>query len=271
MSNIKTIALRNIMVNDYNVLQTDWLISPTPIVAINMFVHNLYLKTLSHNNTIAGVYIIHHNYNYNLAKNRYNILPAGNTGFAETKSTYEPTSSQPNVTGNMEISIIIDINENEYIAISELEERLVKFMHSGRIAGGKIKHYNIDFMTPNDKLTEYFNSGFFVNDVSYLLEGNNKIETMMGYMENYYDNIKYNGKYYTPSVLGYHAITEFKNKHDVRNNKQHAFVEPLTGLIEYVKIRNLSDNDNIIPWQHKFTDDKLFVCYQQKIEEPNEL
>lgn len=66
----------------------------------------------------------------------------------------------------------------------------------------------------------------------------------------------------SPAVLGYATTTEFRRRAGVRADFEHAFAEPLIGLVQFVSVRQ---HETHIPWwSHGWLADDLFVVQQKK-------
>jgi hypothetical protein len=60
------------------------------------------------------------------------------------------------------------------------------------------------------------------------------------------------------TTVGYSAISEFEHRPNSRNNKLHAFVEPLVGLVSYNSVRSIDVLTSIF-WSEKWLDDTTYI------------
>jgi CRISPR type I-F-associated protein Csy2 len=260
MNNI--LIIPRIEVVKYNVLASQWLISPTPVHAINMFVHNLQLKT---GIVCSRVSIVHHDFSYKAAIGKYNApafeKPKGASFIdkldypSDGKPLIGPKSLsfQPNFYGDMTISLIIEIDDSD--KHTDVED----FLHTAKIAGGDIiSHKPIKVCNIAD-VFNHIKTGFFVEDYSHLIDpSKNQLEQLVTTISNSKDWI-------SAATLGYAKLTQEIHKPGVRNGVKHCFVEPLVGLIKYIPIHNTKDVSDIRFWNYEWNTPSTFICKQEAL------
>lgn len=167
------------------------------------------------------------------------------------------------------------LNCSLYISIytedaTNLYNKLLKDLESGkllhllktkfRLCSGQITDIseikileNVSELIKNEKGFVVIDRNDLLNDSEDLLS--DSVEIM------YKNSIKKendeNNEWLSLNNLGYSLLTELKNKNGVRENKKHAFVEPIFGFIEYIKPNKLK-NFNIF-WEFK-KQNNAYIC-----------
>jgi CRISPR-associated protein Csy2 len=243
------VVITDIEVTNYNVLGTNWLVQVTPIMAINMFVHNMGLKLRKE---FLGVNIIHHDYSYNAIGSNFNMYSAAalinKNDNAENKDL--GLAYQPHATGNMVISLIIPTNED--IDLNDIET----FLHNAKIAGGDIENYSDVLLCTKEEVVKRVKRGFLIQDKSTLIDGS---DTLNSLLTNLYATDE---SWMSASVVGYNAISSLTSKPGIRGDyNEHMYVEPVVGLIQYTSLN--SDVDLFNFWSYNWTcNNKVFLCTQ---------
>jgi len=276
-----------------NALATGWLVSPCPAMAAVMmceaFGHQLGEKP-------SGVALIHHDAQL-LAESemtqkstdrgaRFLHQFKGATAFnmndvnSKYKNKQPVISLQPTASMNGTWSLILRY-ENPDIEC-DLAEAAKRFLSSARLAGGQI----IDHGNPvvgktligreGDRenwgvFDRSIASGFAIVDRSHLIGSNNqsKIGSLLALAagdKQASDNDAGQmpqRKWYAPAVLGYAMLTDFDDQRkQARENKPHAYCEPMVGLVEYVSIRQLGEHGLDLKdlfWSHQWLDESIFA------------
>jgi CRISPR-associated protein Csy2 len=267
MSNL--LLIPRIEINHYNVMQSQWLVSPTPIMAISLFIHNLELKVGC---KVDGVAIVHHDYVYHWEeKDPYGHSFHQRRGSVfinrqdNARNSVEPNTvaMQPVATGRLIISLILNIISDEINYDS-----LNQFLNTAKIAGGNIVSYNHipkKFIASND-IWRYIKSGFLVMERLDLMQVKGKqLDSLLNtirYKDRSVEVVNSEDSWIVATTLGYAGITEIKYKPGVRGSFKHMFVEPLVGLIQYVSIRKQRE----LPlqfWRYKWNpSNNTFICSQ---------
>lgn len=255
MSNLLILPI--IEVQAYNMLQTQWLISSTPVMAINLFTHRVEREL---NIEVTGVSIVHHTYAYigsgtRMTSYRSAALIDSNDYAGGRGKSPGAIASQPNAKGRMKISLILECSDMPN------REKLKQFMHTARIAGGSVIGYGSPvFGAAIDDVPKIIKTGFYVNERADLLQDTNQLETFINlFGRNKDETINTENSWLSATCLGYHQLTTPKTKPGSRQDYQHMFVEPLVGIIQYV-----SKHSSPYPifWKRKWLTDKTFVVTQ---------
>lgn len=271
------LVIPRINVTKFNVLTSQWLISPMPVYAINMFIHNLQLKT---GVICKQVSIVHHDFQYKAGVGDYYALYfekqkgamfIDGIDYAYNNSPNPPKTlgsiaEQPSCLADMTISLIIDADEIDL-------DKVNTFLYSAKIAGGNIQSHQPPRECEFKDIFKYIKSGFFVEDRQDLINANeNQLEQ---YVELLYQSGKKDDKiekdkstekpnsWLSSTTLGYAKLTKEKPKAGVRNGVEHCFVEPIIGLIQYKSIHNFRESISDIKfWKYDWINQDVFMCYQ---------
>ncbi|MDX8399935.1 MAG: type I-F CRISPR-associated protein Csy2 [Gallionellaceae bacterium] len=175
---------------------------------------------------------------------------------------------------NLTVSLIISgIDELNCDAIKSAVLKL-------RIAGGHINDCGrVKVFDSIDLAANSAGSGYFVNERSDLMRGTDKVGLLLSAMrlhesdnENEPDAPKEShselalkatkergNSWIFPSNLGFLAITDFSKTDGARGGFDHAYAEPLVGLIQYVSSRILREKRRPISFWHYAKKGKAFV------------
>lgn len=143
-------------------------------------------------------------------------------------------SLQPIAVADLEVSLLF---ECEGVRSFEAVE---DFLRVGRLAGGTFTSFGKPKLF--DEITEAqrsISSGFLVLDRRDLLEPSGDKHQGQLFVEAL-GTVKENREWLSASCVGYATISPIAPRAGVREGYQHAFVEPLVGLIEYRSVRRYS-------------------------------
>lgn len=249
----KVLVIPRIHIAHCNMLNAMWVVSPTPVMAINMFTHNLELKTGC---KVDGVSIIHHNYILEavISQDQYKRTSLCQfKGATKIDRTDYATGSnrlaaQPNAQGSIIISLVLDISNNDTIDI----EKINTFLHSGKIAGGVIQSHRKIIECDYTEVFSHIKTGFIVEDRSDLIT--NDLDSLLEHL-----SYPSNG-WMAATTIGYSKLTPSIRKNGVRNEFKHSFAEPLVSLIQYVSIHGQKTIGKF--WKYHWVNDNTFTCNQ---------
>lgn len=198
-----------------------------------------------------------------------------------TKPSSIALSDQTSVLSFLSCSLIFSFEEDECLEMKkdlESGKLLHSFYAKKRIAGGsiveieKIKVYE-DWESLNDYLS-LEEKGFFVLDARKEIENRsnqkNQLETvrdLLYFQEEDFiplsETDEFKKKWYALTSVGYYLINTPEERSGSRENKKHAFVENLLGLIEFRSKRDFEvGEEQDIFWQYE-EQDSLIVAKQR--------
>lgn len=277
------LLLPRLRIRAANAMAGNYAVNAAPVMAINLFVHNLGLKTACRPRRVA---ILHHDaqllgeYGGN---GFYDFHPQQRRGAsfidATDYSSKNPhaLSLQPTASCHITLSLLVEVNGRINL------ERITRFLRSARIAGGCVDGFGEpDSADTLDAIR--LPKGFWVIERSDLMTlDENPLDALV-------EAIGRAPMRHTPSpenadslppplpdtwlaatVLGYAMATPFAVRDGVRQtdhghaggNPRHAFCEPLLGLVQYVSIADYGRRP--VPfWEHTWLQDDVFVVRQSQ-------
>lgn len=265
------VLIPRIKIQCANVLSSNYAITAASPVALSLFAHNIGLKT---DTTVNKVAILHHDAEMlGFSSRYYNLQQRRASGYIN-KSDYPSLnkgisiSLQPTATAHITVSLVLCIDG--YID----DERLSEFLKTSRVAGGSvIDHGAMQISSDIDDLL--IPNGFWMVERSDLVDVNNPIDSIvhaLGHRNKKKPDsdadIDEHGAYPSHSwlsaaTLGYCLISELNKKKGVRlltdrSVPDHAFCEPLLGLVQFISKRLYKESD--LPfWQQNWIDNNFIV------------
>ena len=275
------LILPRIRVQRANALATPWAVTLAPVFACTLFAHALG-RDIGEQPKAIG--FIHHDAQLlaeGFGKGGYGLYPQQFRAATyidgadySSKNKYA-LSLQPTVSMNLELSLVLLFED-----VVSLKKITTALRHR-RIAGGLI----IDHGEPVSRSSledamRVLPGGFFLVDRSEELRtagqasgqssGKGRIETLLSLI-NDPPSIGEKRRWLSPAVMGYAALTDFEQRDGVRDNRPHAFAEPLMGLVEYhsvAKHKKLSIHEQReFPcfWRGKWLTDDVFVTQSESL------
>lgn len=172
-------------------------------------------------------------------------------------------SGQAHCLGTLNCSLYISIYTND---AEKLHTKINEDIESGKLShllktkfklcGGNI--INIDDILLKENIIDDLKQekNFFVLDRKDLLSNSSNI--LEDCVDLIYKSKQKDSEFIHLNNVGYSLLTDLKEKKNVRNNKKHAFVEPVFGFVEYKKVRDITNLDNVF-WN--FTKkDNAYIC-----------
>lgn len=189
----------------------------------------------------------------------YTFGPSRNgTDYSKNK---QALSLQPVARAHMEVSLVVGIRD------LGATEGINSLLVGGRLAGGAITSMAKPCLhrTVHEAL-EHVRTGYVVRDRRDLLEregAGNRAEQFvaaLGHKPAENDALGW----LSATCLGYAATTPFEKRAGAREGYEHAFAEPLIGLVQYVPIRRCLGEDMATQslWRSEWTTPDLFRIYQ---------
>lgn len=257
------IVLRHIKSKRSNFQQTPYLVSGAPVFASVMLGHAIASRLDKRD---LGVGIVHHSASPHIeylpnTNGWVNGLPCqyrGATGdIASGGSGPIQNSVQPAVTGDLDISLILEIDGAA--ALSDVREVITKMRI--RLAGGGVPQ--LPYVQSAECLHAAIRAcgrGYWLSDATHVVQdrmnsGLPIVEAVMGRVA---------GGWHVPATLGYRAITRFEQRAGARDGLDHAYSEALVGLVRYDSVHSVGRNGSPSPtlWSHRWVNPSSFVVQQ---------
>lgn len=277
------LLLPRLQVRTANAQACSYVINAAPVMALNLFVHNLGRTTGC---TPTGVAILHHDAQLlgEHGHGFFNFHPQQRRGATFINSqdysskNKHALSLQPTASCHLLLSLLIRCEGP--VDVDEVEE----FLATARIAGGQLVEHEAPMQLDSlDAVHERTRTGFWVIERQDLMRSDpdplDALFSVIGRRSS--ESEKQDDQeqpalplsWLTPTVLGYAATTSLARRAGVRMTDDgevplHAYCEPLLGLVQYVSVRDYGDRP--IPfWRHHWPRQDVFIVQQQTMEMPS--
>lgn len=255
---MKYLWLPRLSISNANAQPSAWLVAAPSPTAYLGFAHQTgrVLGTF-----ISGVAIVHHHLEFRAEKLGRDLSPhqfraAGLINGNDYASTNRHALAlQPSVRCNVTVSLALECADEASLAADVLCDWLAR----ARIAGGTVSP---DFGEPQlgfewDQLTEQLKSGFHVVERSDLMKlevgDRDRLDAFLRATSRDQKNLH---QWVSPALLGYRAITAFKERERTRGDYPHAFAEPLIGLTQFKPVRE----EGLKFWRYRRPSPDLFLA-----------
>jgi len=301
---LEYLLLPRLQVQAANAQAAWWLVNAAPVVAANLFAHNLGRqtgRTPEAGPFPVGVGIIHHHAQIlgdRLPKsNRFHPQQRRGAVLIDKKDYPDPRagekqrpmlSLQPTVTCHLNWSLLLAYDE-----APPSSNRLEAFLARARLAGGQIiGHAQPQSLESLAEVRKAVRSGHWLVERQDLLEGqgdpldamiravtqpgeaapasaaaatpDQAPETISGQAESPPENHQPSNTWIVPATLGYAPLTGFTRREGARENYPHAYAEPLVGLVQYVRVHHY-DRPNLPLWRLAWLDQDVFIVTQKEL------
>ena len=259
----KFIWLPRLRVSNANAQPSAWLVAAPSPTAYLGFAHQTGRVLGTY---IRGVAVVHHHLEFRAEKLGRNILPhqfraaslINGNDYASTNK--HALALQPSVRCNVTVSLALECDDEAAIHADVLHDWLLR----SRIAGGTISP---DFEPPQvasdyDELTKLPKTGFSLIERSDLMQpqatdrGHDRLDAFLRATSR---EQRQTDPFISPALLGYRAITAFKDRQRTRGDYPHAFAEPLIGLTQFKPVRE----EGLKFWRYRRPNADLFLATTQ--------
>lgn len=267
------LVLPHLRVQGANMYNAAFLVGGPPVLAAWFMAHALGRKMGLADDVRSLAFVLHSytplgDYFYGVFHPQLRRGAAYTFGSSKNGSDYssknrQALSLQPVACAHLELSLVIGIRD------LSATEGLEALLTGGRLAGGVI--CGIGTPCAYDDMEEALGSirsGYVVMDRRDLLEnaaGDNRAELFikaLGHRPVPGDGLGW----LSAACLGYAAITPFEQRSGAREGYDHAFAEPLVGLVQYVPLRRCIDEGNAAQalWRPQWPASDVFRIYQKQ-------
>jgi len=255
---MKYLWLPRLSISNANAQPSAWLVAAPSPTAYLGFAHQTgrVLGTF-----ISGVAIVHHHLEFRAEKLGRDLSPhqfraAGLINGNDYASTNKHALAlQPSVRCNVTVSLALECEDEARLAADVVGDWLAR----ARIAGGTVSP---DFGKPQlglewDQLTEQLKIGFSVVERSDLMQPQiGEHDRLDAFLRATSRDQRATDPFVSPALLGYRAITAFKERERTRGDYPHAFAEPLIGLTQFKPIRE----EGLKFWRYRRPSPDLFLA-----------
>lgn len=263
-----------------NIHNASFLLGGPPVLAAYFFAHALGRKL---NFRAPRVALVHHYMQPKGQVGGYGVFypqqrrAASLTYSAQVGSDYDKKSMkrpkrpvlslQPVATADMCMSLIIECDGLRSL------QGVEGFLFGARFCGGAIVSTGRPKTFPScEEALEAIPSGFAVMDRRDLLErrdGKNQAELLIEALGAFPSKAE-GTSWLSATSLGYAAISSFEHRVGVREGYEHAFAEPLVGVVQYRPVRECQDlKPEELLWQSEWIEEDVFRVGQKKIYQRN--
>ncbi|MFA7243267.1 MAG: type I-F CRISPR-associated protein Csy2 [Sulfuricellaceae bacterium] len=249
------LVIPRIRVQNANAQPTWWMIGAPPMTAYAGFSHALALA-LGWGKCL-GFGVVHHDIQFLgefegekglFLPHQFRAASFIDKGDYSSKNQYA-LSSQPTARCHLNVSLVIKYDEDDGV---DLESAFPRFMRGARLAGGAIVEYGKTSLQDSmEAVIKYLKSGHAIferQDLMVMQEGERDMLDVVLRLtdphrpksadhEKPHDAEEDAHSWLMPTALGYRAISEFRNRKNVRGGLPHAFAEPLVGMVQYQPLR----------------------------------
>lgn len=173
--------------------------------------------------------------------------------------TNHALSLQPVANAHLRLSLIIDIDNLESMA------GVNRFLHKARFSGGHIiSHGEPGQYDDLDEAIDDLPAGFFVMDRSDLMKtgtSDNPAQTFIDRLGTRYESETGN-TWLSAACLGYAMLTPYASREGAREGYEHAFAEPLVGLVQYRSSRQFDKDYETVLWKPEWVKDDVYRLHQ---------
>ena len=255
---MKYLWLPRLSVSNANAQPSAWLIAAPSPTAYLGFAHQTgrVLGTF-----ISGVAIVHHHLEFRAEKLGRGLAPhqfraAGLINGNDYASTNKHALAlQPSVRCNVTVSLALECEDDATLPSDVLNNWLAR----ARIAGGTVSP---DFGESRlglewDDLIEQLKTGFSVVERSDLMQPQiGERDRLDAFLRATSSIQRTTNPFVSPALLGYRAITAFKERARARGDYPHAFAEPLIGLTQFKPVREAG----LKFWRYRRPSPNLFLA-----------
>jgi CRISPR-associated protein Csy2 len=271
--------IKNIDIRGANALSAYPVASGVSPLAVAGFVRNLAIMLGVDSSENLGFSIVHHNTHIKAEDAGFKPIPlqkigalltcssAGKSGSPDYSSGSMSLSLQPVIECDTHLSVIIDFAD-----IAVTKEEINNIIPTMRIAGGQVQSCDAVYEYEDFGLAiKRVGPGYAYTDRSDdLLKGEAK-NRVMAFVENLYPTylpsdhaVKIQSRenksaWIVPFNLGWLPLTDFKQSAGSRKGFDHAYVEPLVGLVELLPARKAIYERTPIIWKTKKMNDAYVV------------
>lgn len=261
--------LPHLHVRTANTLHASFLVGGPPVMPAYFFMHALCRK-MGKNIDVKNVALIHHEMTllgepffgkFSFQQRRGAAYTFTNRNKKDYSSKNEHALSlQPTASAHLHISLMAEIDG------SVSTERVKTFLSTGRFSGGQIVSFDEPQMLYPEEALEKTGSGYLVIDRKDLMErqaddNRNPAQLLVDRLgarpETGSDN-----SWLSAACVGYAAITPYALRSGAREGYEHAFAEPLVGLVQYRSLRQIDGEADTLFWKPEWLRDDVFRLHQ---------
>lgn len=262
------LVIPSMRVHGANLLTSNLVAGGPPLMACAMFAHQVARVAGARD---LGFFLIHHDrqelgtflYGRLYGQQRRGAMFIDSSDYSSTNK--QALSLQPTLSAHLRVSVVIKFDDLQDV------EAVQKMLTRAKFSGGTVlSHGQIETQDTLQAAFKRVPSGFVLRDKSAELDqpGESRAAVLVKKLAAN-PQIDANPPWLAATTLGYATVTEFKHKGGVRQGEpmtelvEHAFAEPLTGLVQYVSIRKAASELKSLMWAYAWLRPDVFLLTQR--------
>lgn len=280
------LLIQNMRVQAANMHHSSFLVGGPPVMAAYLFGHAMGREL---GFSVTGASLIHHQmtplgqfaYGTFMPQQRRSasLTFTNKAGKDYSSKNKQALSLQPVATAHLRVSLVLEVDDTPSSdavrgflagrAVTGFDPKCGKSSTGGRFSGGQIVgHGLVDSFEDVDAALKQVTSGFFVMDRKELLEprdGKHQAELLIEHLGCYPDKVP-GASWLSSACVGYAAITSFEARDGARSGCDHAYAEPLIGMVQYRSVRDAPKEIFDVFWSPQWVSVDVFRVHQSQSE-----
>ena len=276
------LLIQNMRVQSANMHHASFLIGGPPVMPAYLFGHAMG-RELGFN--VTGAVLVHHQMTplgqlfygtFSPQQRRAAALTFTNkAGKDYSSKNQQALSLQPVACAHLRMSILLEVDDapgSEAVkcflsgrAPPGRDPALGNGSVGGRFSGGQIVGQGlVDSFESIDDALKHVSTGYFVMDRKDLLEprgGNNQADLLIGHLGRMPDK-ESGDSWLSAACVGYAATTPFEQRDGARQGFDHAYAEPLVGMVQYRSVHAAPEDIFKVIWSPQWVSSDVFRVHQ---------
>lgn len=261
------LVIPSLRVAEANLINTNFLVGGVPVMAGMMLGHALG-RTIG--NLALSVAYIHHDLVPNgewqfgvlypqQRRSATYMFERGRSGDYASGSPGPTLSLQPVATGTVRASLIVEFED----PVSSTED-VIAFLAKARLAGGRIdRHGEVGVHIDAGEALAALRTGYVVMDRRDLMPMPDSVDPLQAIVDRLgRRSTSPDETWLSATHLGYAPITPIEARDGSREGYEHAYAEPLVGLVQFRSLRALKAPASTCFWRPEWTQEGVFLLRQ---------
>ena len=256
------LVIPSMRVHGANLLTSNLIAGGPPLMACALFAHAIARQAGARE---LGFFLIHHDrqelgqfvYGRFHGEQRRGAMFIDSSDYSSTNK--QALSLQPTLSAHLRVSVVIKFDDLQDMGAVETMLSRAKF------AGGTVlRHGQIETKDTLEAAFPLVPSGFVLRDRSSELEqaGESRAAVLVKKLAAN-PQLDAHSSWLAATTLGYATVTDFKRKGGAREGNEHAFAEPLIGLVQYVSTRKTPAELKSLMWSSAWPRPDVFLLTQR--------
>lgn len=256
------LVIPSMRVHGASLLTSNLVAGGPPLMACALFAHQIAREARARD---LGFFLIHHDRQElgQFVYGRFHGQQRRAAMFIDSRdyssANKQALSLQPTLSAHLRVSVVIKFDDLQDM------NAVKKMLARAKFAGGTVlSHGQIETQETLQAAFKRMPSGFVLRDKSSELEqpGESRAAVLVKKLAAN-PQIDAHPPWLAATTLGYATVTEFKHKGGAREGVEHAFAEPLIGLVQYVSIRKAAPELKSLMWSYAWPHPDVFLLTQR--------